>query len=87
MLDALLKQAELARELLENDRPETSLSEKQIQVLNLFAEQTSLSAKQTFEFLNKEMPLPTIKQIFARLTTLRLIKRHGLGRATRYTKE
>lgn len=87
MLDALLKQAELARELIENDRPESSLSEKQIQVLNLFTEHKSLSAKKTFEILKEKMPLPTIKQILARLTTLRLIKRHGLGRATRYTKE
>ena len=87
MLDTLLRQAELARGLIENDRPETSLSEKQIQVLHLFLDQDSVSAKQAFEMLKKEMPLPTIKQILARLTLLRLIKRHGLGRATRYTKE
>ncbi|TSC67598.1 MAG: Fic family protein [Parcubacteria group bacterium Gr01-1014_66] len=87
LLDVLLKQAELAREIIEGDRPEKMLSGKQIQVLNLFEENMTLAPKQISALLRDEVPLPTIKQILARLTQLHLIRRIGLGRATRYSKQ
>ncbi len=87
MLDVLLKQAEAARRLIENDRPEQMLSEKQIAVLRLFDEDKTLSPKDISSTLEESIPLPTIKQSLQRLIKLGLIKRIGLGRATRYRKK
>ncbi len=86
MLDVLLKQAEAARRLIENDRPEQMLSEKQIAILRLFDEDKTLSPKDITLVLKEPIPLPTIKQSLQRLVKLGLIKRIGLGRATRYRK-
>lgn len=85
LLDALLVQAEKARGLIENDEPEQMLSERQLAVLRLFDDGKILSPKEIFNAL-ETMPLPTIKQAIARLVSLQLIKRIGLGRATRYQK-
>lgn len=85
LLDTLLTQAEVARYLIERDEPEQSLSEKQLAVLRLFDNGATLSPKDISQAL-KIVPLPTIKQALARLTKLQLIKRIGLGRATRYQK-
>ena len=87
LLDVLLKQAEAARNLIESDRPEQMLSEKQIDVLRLFDENRTLSPKDLSSLLKESIPLPTIKQILQRLVKLDLIKRIGLGRATRYQKK
>lgn len=86
MLELLIKQAESARHLIERHEPEQILSAKQLLVLQLFEAGKILSAKEIFSLLNKEVPLPTIKQSLARLVTLNLLKRIGLGRATRYRK-
>lgn len=86
MLDALLAQAESARHLIERNEPEQSLSERQIAVLRLFDDGKTHSPKELFELLDQKIPLVTIKQSLARLLKLRLIKRIGLGRATRYRK-
>ncbi len=86
LLDALLTQAEAARHLIERNEPEQTLSEKQILVLRLFDQDKTISPKEIFELLNASVPLPTIKQALARLVKLHLIKRIGLGRATRYKK-
>lgn len=86
LLDVLLKQAETARHLLESDRPEQMLSEKQIAVFRLFNEGKTLSPKDISFLLKESIPLPTIKQALQRLVKLGLIKRIGLGRATRYKK-
>lgn len=85
-LDVLLKQAETAQDLLENDDPERMLSERQISVLRLFEDDTTLAPKDIFALLNERAPLPTIKQALARLAKLGLIRRIGLGRSTRYRK-
>src|SRR3990167_5120724 len=83
LLDALLAQAEKSRSLIEKDRPEQTLSEKQILVLRLFDQDKTLSPKDV-ALLLKEIPMPTIKQALGRLVKLGLVKRIGLGRATRY---
>ena len=85
LLDALLAQAEAARHLIERDEPEQSLSERQIAVLRLFDEGATLSPREISSAL-KDMPLPTIKQALSRLVKIELLKRTGLGRATRYRK-
>lgn len=86
LLEVLLRQAEAARHLIENDRPEQMLSEKQTAILQLFDSEKTLSPKDTFLLLKEAIPLPTIKQALQRLVKLGLIKRIGLGRATRYSK-
>lgn len=86
LLEALLLQAEKSRSLIEKDRPEQTLSEKQILVLRLFDEDKTLSPKDISALL-VEVPLPTIKQSLGRLVKLGLVKRIGLGRATRYQKK
>ena len=85
LLDALLAQAEAARHLIERDEPEQSLSERQIAVLRLFDEGVTLSPKEISHALT-DMPLSTIKQALSRLVKIELLKRIGLGRATRYRK-
>lgn len=85
LLEALLTQAEKSLTLIKKDRPEQTLSEKQILVLRLFDNVKTLSPKDIFSLLN-EVPLPTIKQALGRLVKIGLIKRIGLGRATRYQK-
>ena len=85
LLDNFLAQAEAARHLIERNEPEQSLSEKQIAVLRLFDDGKTLSPKEISAIL-QSVPLPTIKQALARLVKLQLLKRIGLGRATRYQK-
>lgn len=87
LLDVLLNQAEAARYLIESDKPEQMLSERQIAVLRLFDENKTLSPKDISLLLKESIPLPTIKQVLQRLVKLGLIERIGLGRATRYKKK
>lgn len=86
LLDVLLKQAETARDLIESEKPEQMLSEKQITVFRLFDEGKTLSPKGISLLLKETVPLPTIKQALQRLLKLGLIWRIGLGRATRYRR-
>jgi len=86
LLDALLTQAEKSRGLIEKDRPEQTLSEKQILVLRLFDQSKTLSPRD-IALLVPTIPLPTIKQALGRLVKLDLVQRTGLGRATRYQKK
>ena len=60
--------------------------ERQIEVLRLFEDEDMLAPKEIFKHLKGNVPLPTIKQALGRLVQLRLLKRVGLGRATRYRK-
>jgi len=83
-LDVLLEQAQQAQALMENDNPLTLLSERQLQVFSLF-NNDSLAVIEIKKKLPK-VPEATIKQVLARLASLKLIERIGLGRATRYVK-
>ena len=85
LLEALVSQAEDARLLIERQDPERLLSERQLTIFALF---TSKKAELTPReiVLQTEIPLPTVKQVLARLVALNLRKRIGLGRATRYRK-
>ena len=83
-LDVLLEQGKKAQELMENDDPVKLLSERQLQVYSLFGAKP-LAVMDIKEKLPK-VPEATIKQVLARLVSLKLIERIGLGRATRYIK-
>ena len=84
LLEALVTQAEQARELIERDDPERLLSERQIAVFELFKTNQELAPREIV--LKLGIPMPTVKQVLARLAALRLIKRVGLGRSTRYRR-
>ncbi len=86
MLDVLLRQAETARDLIEGNEPEQTLSERQIEILRIFGDEKTLTPREIYKLLEENVPLPTIKQALARIVKLKLIKRIGLGRATRYRK-
>lgn len=86
LLDALLAQAETARHLVERHEPEQVLSGRQLEVLHLFHERNVLAPKDILGLLKEQIPMVTIKQALGRLMRLGLIKRIGLGRATRYRK-
>lgn len=85
LLEALVSQAEQARILIERDDPKRLLSERQIAVLEIFEMGKELAAREIT--LRLGIPMPTVKQVLARLIVLKLIKRIGLGRATRYRKQ
>ncbi len=84
-LDVLFEQAKRAQELMQNDDPTKLLSERQLQVFSLFNSTDSLAVLEIKKKLPK-VPEAPIKQSLARLVSLKLIERVGLGRATRYTK-
>ena len=83
-LDVLLLQAGKAKEIMEHDDPTTLLSERQLEVYMLFENDTL--AVLDIKAKLPHIPEVTIKQALARLVSLKLIERMGLGRATRYTK-
>ncbi len=83
-LDTLLAQAKKAKELVENDDPTKLFSGRQSEIYNIF--QTESLSVMDIKANLPHVPEITIKQALARLVTLGLIERIGLGRATRYIK-
>lgn len=86
LLGTLLEQAERARKLMDSDKPEKLLSEKQTQVYNLFEENNELGVAEIDSRLKGNIPQSTIKQALSRLVTLKLLERIGRARSTRYRK-
>lgn len=86
LLNALVKQSEEARSLMENDQPEKILSEKQMEVYRLFDDGKILSVADVVALLDGTMPRETIKQALSRLVKLKLLERIGQARGTRYKK-
>jgi Fic family protein len=86
MLDVMLIQAERAKKLIEEDDPIKLLSEKQLEIYNLFSAGKELNVSRISTLLSKKTPLPSIKQALARLVKLNLLERVGEGRGTRYIK-
>jgi len=84
-LDVLIKQTEKAKRIMNSEDSEKLLSEKQLQIYNLFKDKT-LSVLEIDKKLKKKIPQPTIKQALSRLVKLKLIERIGAGRGTRYKK-
>lgn len=85
LLDILLVQTERVSKLLDRQIPQKLLSKRQIQVYELFENET-LSVAEIDKKLRGEVPQVTIKQSLAKLVDLKLIERRGSGRATRYIK-
>ncbi len=85
-LDALLEHAERAKQVMEKDQPEKLLSEKQLQVFNLFTLDNTLSVSDVVAILKGGIPKATVKQALSRLVALRLLERIGQARSTRYRK-
>ena len=85
-LGALLEQSEKARRLMESDRPEKLLSEKQTRVYQLFTNSNALGVSEVYRILEGEVFRATVKQALSRLVSLKLLERIGQARGTRYKK-
>lgn len=83
-LDILLKQAEMAVELLGSENLETILSPKQLKIWEflLTVEETTPRKIESVTKISR----PTVNQVLSKLLDLKKIERLGLGRATRYRK-
>lgn len=86
LLNALLEQTERARKLMDSDQPEKLLSEKQMQVYQLFENNKELGVSKISELLQNKISHATIKQALSRLVALKLLERIGQARSTRYKK-
>lgn len=86
LLGSMLAQIERAEKLMESDRPEKLLSEKQMQVYQLFEENKELGVAKVSKLLRGKIGLATIKQALSRLVKLKLLERIGQARSTRYKK-
>lgn len=85
-LDTLIKQAEKAKKIMDAEQPEKLLSEKQMEVYQLFNMENILNVSEIDKKLKRKIPQVTIKQALSRLVELKLLERIGLGRGTRYRK-
>ncbi len=86
LLDALLRQVERARKIMEEDRPEKFLSEKQLEIYRLFDDHETLSVSDVDALIKGAIPMATIKQALSRLVRWKLLERMGQARSTRYKK-
>ncbi|HXK36695.1 MAG TPA: Fic family protein [Candidatus Paceibacterota bacterium] len=86
MLRVLTEQTEKARAIMESEKPENLLSEKQHIVHNLFGAGNELSVSDIDTMLKGNIPKATIKQALSRLVALKLLERIGQGRGTRYRR-
>ena len=83
-LNMILKQSEMAMELMESEQIEKILSQKQLGVWEYMQTVTEAA---TGEIVEKTGIIrPTVNQALARLLKLNKIEKIGLGRGTRYRK-
>jgi Fic family protein len=80
----LLKQSQLAMELLSKENIEKLLSEKQLAVWKFFEHAEVAGTGEIVKSTN--IPRPTVKQALDVLLRLKKIERIGLGRSARYKK-
>ncbi len=85
-ISALLEQAKRAKKIMEEDQPEKLLSEKQLEILNLFKGDNVLGVADIDGAFKGRIPQATIKQALSRLVKLKLLERIGQARSTRYKK-
>jgi Fic family protein len=85
LLDVLIEQTKRVKAIMDADQPKKLLSEKQLEVYQLFQTDT-LNASEINGKLKGSIPMPTIKQALSRLVNLKLVERIGMGRGTRYRK-
>jgi len=82
--DMILKQSQMAVELLSKENIEKILSEKQLLVWRYIEKTKETSTGDIVE--NTKIARPTVKQTLDVLLRLKKIERVGLGRSTRYRK-
>jgi len=83
-LTIMIKQSEMAVELLESEQVENLLSPKQLTVWEYFQ---TVSESTPSEIAEKtEVARPTVNQVLSKLLKLKRIKKIGSGRGTRYRK-
>jgi DNA-binding MarR family transcriptional regulator len=80
----LLKQSQIAIDLLSRENIEKLLSPKQLQVWEYFQQAIELTPAQIAKAT--DIARPTINQALDKLLRLKKIERFGQGRATRYRK-
>lgn len=83
-LDTVLKQSQMAMELLSKENVEKILSEKQIIVWQYIEKINETNTGDITK--NTKIARPTVKQTLEVLLKLKKIERIGLGRSTRYRK-
>jgi len=83
-LDILLKQSQMALNLLTQENIETILSPKQLLVWNYLQSVNEVTPMEISK--NTHVPRPTINQIINKLLDLNKIQRIGQGSTTRYKK-
>ncbi len=83
-LDMVLKQSQLAVELLSKENVEKILSEKQLIIWRYIENVNETGVKDIVE--NTKIARPTVKQALESLLKLKKIERVGLGRSTRYKR-
>lgn len=84
-LNILLKQSELAIDLLSKEDVEKILSEKQLLVWNFL--ESAIGDVSPAEIAKKtKIARPTVNQVLYKLLSLKRIEKIGMGRSTRYRK-
>ncbi len=84
-LSVVLKQSEMAVELLSKENIEKLLSTKQIAVWQYLESVNEASPREIV--VNAKVARPTVNQAVDRLMRLKKVERIGLGRSTRYRKK
>lgn len=82
--EMVLKQSQMAVELLSKENIEKILSEKQLLVWRCIEEGKEVSVREVVK--NTKIARPTVKQAIESLLKLKKIERIGLGRSVRYRK-
>ena len=80
----MIRQIEVLQGFLEGPITDSLLSNNHHRTLALFNKKEEIYTKFVSEALR--VPLVTAKQILSRLAELKLIRREGAGRSTRYRK-
>ena len=81
-VDVMARQIDVLKGFLQSSSTDSLLSPNQQRTLTLFEQHEEISTKLVSEHL--EIPSVTAKQILNRLLDLKLVKRIGAGRTTRY---
>ena len=81
-VDVMIRQIDVLKEFLQSSSTDSLLSPNHQRTLTLYEQHEEISTKLVAEHL--EIPSVTAKQILNRLLELKLVKRLGAGRTTRY---
>lgn len=83
-IDTMVRQIEVLKEFLQSNPADSLLSTNQLRAMELFEKYEEISTKEVSKRL--KIPAVTAKQILNRLLHLKLIRRLGAGRSTRYRR-